>query len=133
MKNNQKVPTCHPNGIYAARGLCSICYSTEHRKKNIEKYRAAGRKYTQTKKYDMEEGHFEALLQAQGNKCAICYKLLVVNGNLSYACIDHDHLTGEIRGILCIACNTGIGHLKDNPVLCVNAANYLFGVDLVGF
>ena len=31
-------------------------------------------------------------------------------------CVDHCHKTGKIRGLLCFACNSGIGHLKDNKI-----------------
>lgn len=39
--------------------------------------------------------------------------------------IDHDHLTGEVRGLLCNNCNQGIGHLKDSPNNLRAAAVYL--------
>jgi hypothetical protein len=40
-------------------------------------------------------------------------------------CIDHDHETGKVRGILCSSCNFAIGYLKDNSALCLRAAKYL--------
>ena len=40
-------------------------------------------------------------------------------------CIDHNHNTGEFRGILCRACNRGVGMLKDNSKLVFSAYNYL--------
>jgi hypothetical protein len=39
--------------------------------------------------------------------------------------LDHDHITGEFRGWLCHNCNTGIGKLRDDPVLLEKAALYL--------
>ena len=39
--------------------------------------------------------------------------------------IDHDHETGEIRGLLCNTCNLGLGHFKDNPALLEAAVQYL--------
>lgn len=39
--------------------------------------------------------------------------------------IDHNHDTGEFRGILCTNCNRGIGHLKDSPDLLRKAIAYL--------
>jgi len=39
--------------------------------------------------------------------------------------IDHDHLSGEVRGLLCGACNMGIGQLKDDPALLRAAATYI--------
>ena len=39
--------------------------------------------------------------------------------------IDHNHSTGQIRGLLCSLCNFGIGYLKDSPDLLRKAAQYL--------
>lgn len=39
--------------------------------------------------------------------------------------IDHDHVTKQVRGVLCLTCNTGIGKLKDSPDLLLAARNYL--------
>ena len=39
--------------------------------------------------------------------------------------VDHDHETGEVRGLLCMPCNTAIGHFDDNRELLVKATDYL--------
>ncbi len=61
------------------------------------------------------------LRDEQGNVCAICGG---VNKDQAL-CIDHDHATGEVRGLLCHACNRAIGLLKDDPELMVRAAEYI--------
>lgn len=43
------------------------------------------------------------------------------------ACIDHDHVTGIVRGILCQPCNTAIGVLGDTPEGLQAALDYLEG------
>ncbi len=40
-------------------------------------------------------------------------------------CVDHDHKTGEIRGLLCDSCNNGLGRFKDNPEILASALSYL--------
>lgn len=41
------------------------------------------------------------------------------------ACVDHNHFTQKIRGLLCKDCNIGLGMFKDNPILLHNGALYL--------
>lgn len=63
-----------------------------------------------------------ALLLEQGGRCAICQ----VQPRLSDALVvDHNHATGETRGLLCSSCNTGIGHLGDHPEILRAALRYL--------
>lgn len=66
---------------------------------------------------------YEALLDAQDNKCAICEAELVRDRNSTV--IDHCHDTNEVRGVLCRSCNTGLGNFKDKNSLLANAAKYL--------
>ena len=61
---------------------------------------------------------FDALLAAQGGGCAIC-------GNPDADNVDHDHVTGEVRGILCFNCNIAIGHIADDEVPPAQAFAYL--------
>jgi hypothetical protein len=67
------------------------------------------------------------MLKKQNNCCGICKKhiseaLLTRKSNL---CVDHDHKTGKIRGLLCDNCNRGIGLLGDNIDILRNAIGYL--------
>jgi len=68
--------------------------------------------------YNITLEDFETLLKLQGKLCAICKepKVLVV---------DHDHETEKVRGLLCYACNTGLGQFKDDPRLLDAAVLYL--------
>lgn len=40
-------------------------------------------------------------------------------------CIDHDHKTGKVRGVLCIKCNAALGMLRDNPIYIDKLKEYL--------
>lgn len=71
-------------------------------------------------RYGIDKGIFTSLLEQQNGVCAICG-----SGFNDKCCIDHNHETGEVRGLLCDACNRGIGLLKDSVLILTNAANYL--------
>lgn len=63
------------------------------------------------------------ILESQGGVCAICGKSCEENGRL--LCVDHDHKTGVIRGLLCTKCNSGLGLLKDDISILEKATTYL--------
>jgi hypothetical protein len=46
------------------------------------------------------------------------------NGKLRL-CVDHDHKTGKVRGLLCGACNIALGHFNHDPELLLKAIKYL--------
>jgi hypothetical protein len=99
-------------------------YSRKWRAANIERNRATSRRHYQLAKekglwlrarYALSPEQYDALLKAQGGGCAICGCL--PEGNTRYAklSVDHDHDTGQIRGLLCDLCNRGVGAFRDDP------------------
>ena len=71
-------------------------------------------------RYGIGEREVQELLAVQGGFCAIC-------GDRSAEHVDHDHVTGVIRGMLCGPCNTGMGQLGDDPVALRRAADHVQG------
>lgn len=72
--------------------------------------------------YGINKLEYNVLLASQDNSCAICNThVSQLNRGLF---VDHDHSTGQVRGLLCHNCNTGIGMLKDDPKLLQNALWY---------
>lgn len=65
---------------------------------------------------------FNSLLSSQNGTCAICGKSPQEGKRL---CIDHDHKTGIVRGLLCRNCNAAIGQLGDDPNMLSRAMQYL--------
>jgi hypothetical protein len=101
------------------------------RKKEWRKSHAKSvRKYYLRIKYDITLDDYEEMLISQNNSCKICGSISPNRKNVKYFHIDHDHKTGEIRGLLCHECNTGIGKLKDDPTLLRKAASYLSSSNL---
>lgn len=74
------------------------------------------------KQYNLKPQDYEALRMVQNNLCAICERPCRREVRLS---IDHDHRTGEVRGLLCQNCNAGIGMFEDNIRLLAKAIEYL--------
>lgn len=76
------------------------------------------REYHRKRRYAMSPEQYQALFDLQGGRCAICSR----RRNLV---IDHCHQTGNVRGLLCSACNTGIGNLGDTSAALMRAVCYL--------
>ena len=102
---------------------------------NPERYKAS---YTETpekkeqrrrrlikKKYGLSYKDWEGLWYSQSGRCAICNKFIDDPKDI---CIDHNHKTSKIRGLLCKECNLGIGCFFDNPELTKLATEYLKNV-----
>lgn len=72
-------------------------------------------------------GTYELLIALHGEVCAICGadKPGGKGAANNQFCIDHDHETGKIRGLLCTSCNVGIGMLRHNTELLNAAIDYL--------
>lgn len=76
------------------------------------------------RKYGITLEEYDRLYEKQSGVCAICHLPQSSTRN-SRLCVDHDHQTGEVRGLLCSDCNRGIGLLKDDYRILNNAADYL--------
>lgn len=69
-----------------------------------------------------DRDHFNEVVEQERNGCRIC-------GTLADLCIDHNHATGHVRGILCQTCNRAIGLLGDSAERLRRAAEYLEQAD----
>jgi len=72
------------------------------------------------KKFGIPQEEYDQLQKDQNRLCAICF---VDEGKT--LCIDHNHATNKVRGLLCNKCNKGIGLLGDSVELIRSALNYL--------
>lgn len=90
------------------------------RQRKREWYRKEGRKRDLAKKYGLTPEEYTNILTSQGDHCAICPSTHMLS-------VDHNHTTGEVRGILCYDCNRNfIGNYEDGAKFHL-AANYLDG------
>lgn len=154
-KRHEPMPTekvCKKHGlldkaslIYTEKGLlrCRLCQYEKNRswqKRNPEKQKQYKRqtylrhceRYTEEailrqRKITKEE--YLALIEKQDNKCAICFLeesvIMRKDRSVSPLSIDHDHISGKLRGLLCARCNRGLGSFKESEERLINAINYL--------
>ena len=73
--------------------------------------------------YGITTVEYELLLSKQSGCCAICGKSDTEYKRRLH--VDHDHLTGNIRGLLCVRCNSGLGNFQENPLLLDKAKEYI--------
>jgi hypothetical protein len=102
--------------VHPRRPRCREC-RTSRRKAAT----ASGRSTRVQGTYGLREGEYEALRAAQGGKCAICGWLTGRRARV----VDHDHGSGEVRGLLCNLCNRVIGFYRDRIRLFECFAEYL--------
>jgi hypothetical protein len=76
--------------------------------------------------YGISEQDVRRMLDEQGGVCAICGgQQRNSRWRSTMLCVDHDHATGRVRGLLCNNCNTLLGSVKDRPEVLRAAADYL--------
>ena len=112
----------HSGCKYGRRNKCKECHSSYGRKQ----HKAGGwtdKRKEQTKRSRIKYNYGISLEEYEESMatsvvCEIC-------GDTDELCYDHNHATGEFRGVLCRACNRALGSLKDNPKLLARGIEYL--------
>ena len=105
----------HPEGLERARVRMSKVPSAVMRDRH---WRYA---------YGVDTAWYDATFAAQGGVCAICHKPenKTIKGVVLRLAVDHCHDTHKVRGLLCQACNRGIGCFSHDPVVLRSAIEYL--------
>jgi hypothetical protein len=73
-------------------------------------------------RYGIGADDFDQLVNQQGGVCPLC-------GRENPEHMDHDHETGQVRGVLCFNCNGGLGQFRDSIDALENAVSYLIRAD----
>lgn len=109
---------------------CKVCDDLAQagwRKRNPQRAARSGRNNQLKWKYGISIEEYEEKLKEQNEVCAICFQQetkILGNTKHSYS-VDHNHETGQVRGLLCSSCNRGLGLLKDNKETLQSAISYL--------
>ncbi|HEU0132894.1 MAG TPA: endonuclease VII domain-containing protein [Mycobacteriales bacterium] len=103
-----------------SRGIGAYCLDCHNEivRANKEKNHGSTRNDHLKRRYGMTAEEVAVLIEEQGGRCAICRERPAEH-------VDHDHDTGEVRGVLCFTCNCGLGNFRDRPDLLDLAVHYL--------
>lgn len=110
---------CRPSGYGSRCRSCVKKYYSSKKRQDILKNR-----YLE-KTHDLKTEDYEKMLKDQNYECKICSKKTIELKTKLH--IDHNHLTGKIRGLLCSKCNIGIGYFDTdkNIDLLLKAIEYI--------
>ena len=105
----------------------------QQRKYSVTAYRCVQRRrqrsqqrYSREWLYGLSQDEYDILLKAQKRHCALCRK--VRHSAAVPLRVDHDHATGNVRGLLCHPCNVGLGMFGDTVKGLEAAIRYLVSV-----
>lgn len=96
-----------------------------HNETERRRYASSPKKWARhlRNRYGITPETYQALLERQAGRCAICS---IAHGDGEETlCVDHDHLTGRVRGLLCAKCNRMLGCANDRPEVLLEGAKYL--------
>lgn len=110
-------------GISSWCKLCKKTWRAQHRKDNPEKYRKIDFERDLQKRYGIETSEYNRMFDEQKGYCACCGQSHENFRNGLH--VDHDHATGQVRGLLCTQCNPGIGYFEDSIERLEMAIKYL--------
>jgi Recombination endonuclease VII len=98
---------------------CKDCQRIANRVRRRTTYTPEVGRAENYRRYGLTLQQFEEMLVAQGGVCAVCGRPeTVINPytkKIQQLHIDHCHLTGRVRGLLCQECNTAYGMLEEDP------------------
>ena len=110
-------------------GTCRILFPQNRKDKIYCTPRCRSRAGKIWRRYKATPTDIYKLYKLQRGRCAICEARGDVQelGYKKYGpfCIDHDHKTGKVRGLLCSHCNKGLGLFRDCQAFLVSAIEYL--------
>ena len=122
---------CGGTTRYTCNSHCVSCQAKQKKEwndRNREHVREYERKRVrpmknaqqQAGRYGLTVGDVDRMKEEAGHRCQIC-------GGTKPLCVDHDHTTGKVRGVLCSECNLGLGKFDDDPALLILALTYMTG------
>lgn len=118
-------PKCQRCGWSEAKRLAERV--RRNAKNRADPRRKVLRHRTQLREYGITPEQYAEMVAAAGGVCTICKRpeSRKRNGRVTRLCVDHDHRTGRVRGVLCSRCNFVVGLTEYEPELLAGIAAYL--------
>ena len=109
------------NGLQKVCIECTKASVQPERVQEVAKYK---RDRHLLKQYGLTEADVDLMRQRQEYKCAVCdmHEAHAPRGRLY---VDHSHMTGKVRKLLCHHCNVALGHLRDDRAILARLDQYL--------
>lgn len=118
----------HICGRYKHNFSCMLCrkaIAKKYRLSHLSKIKQINLKSDLMRKYGLTIEQWQEMFSKQNGCCKICGKHQ--SQFKSTLCVDHNHITGEVRGLLCPSCNHLLVALE-NKDFCAKATLYLQGL-----
>jgi hypothetical protein len=121
-----KVEKRNKSGVSSKCKICAGAYSKNWKEKHPKEYAKVLWRCRLKKEYGITEEDYDIMYKKQDGVCAICGKpeTRFSKGKITLLCVDHNHETGEVRGLLCHRCNVALGSFNSDELL-EKAKNYL--------
>lgn len=123
------------NGLRGLKNQCKECereraakWNQDNNKiRNARERKNRQRRPQQLWKFGLTEKEYRDLIGFQNNTCAICgqKETSTWRGTIRRLGVDHNHQTGQIRGLLCARCNAMLGLAQDSISVLEAAIKYL--------
>lgn len=127
----EKDESLFPKATGKPRGYAWVCKECKKSKHEIKKasmsaddWLLMNRQYWLKTKYDLSLEAYNNKVKEQNHKCAIC-SCDETDAFKGLLFVDHCHVSGKVRGLLCHLCNTALGKFKDSKEILESALNYV--------
>jgi hypothetical protein len=144
VKNENDFGSYTSKGNKYKRKVCKECRNTKARNSRDDRTRWLDRELYKKKKqqnpsklaeyyrdqslrqkYGITLEEYWKMCDLQNNQCVICYENPFYSAHHKDLVVDHNHKTGEVRGLICQGCNSALGHAKDSVSVLNNMVTYL--------
>ena len=124
---NREQCKARDKAYYRAHREAMIESKRRWRQAHLDEVAERSKSYRLEQKYSLSVEEYDALLAAQGVVCAICGQPETARhrGKVRALAVDHDHNTGQVRGLLCSACNKAVERVDTVPDWSRRVARYL--------